>query len=593
MCMYKVDHAVVTPYNICSQLDRNVYTSWMLYYLRGHFVRHHIADISDNELFLFNDNIDELLADADKKDLDYLILTWFGVYSSDFWNWHDECLNYIQRLDHEQPDWLIACQIIDKEKQKKKQEFENVFYAYPICAIINMNTWRELGKPAWGEAGEIKKIIKPRPSEECVHDDYTPWLLHPSSESATVTTEEGWNFINASLEEGYMIQNLPIEIRKPLHHSYPENDPWFWNQTMTKFMNVGMFENYQVMEAMQKHVPHKKNKEINKIFNLQTRQIARLAKERSADFLNCFKNGLVHYKTNCDHLSHALSTATKQNVDLDNIVNFTEIPQIFDAKLEELIIKLLEHKTITHTNKYDPGIFFLYNTETIFANYEHYREIWSTVDTVIGPCSMFKAFILGRHIPEHPATKYVHYDIYERNVFYKEKITKDWNGTLEHLHEVLKSLDSDSYHYWTEEKGVVDQVWKMLQTHLGNDENIEVQWLEYQKSEHRYVLANAMHKDDKIIEALEELQPTGIFEGLGDIPGFRQNILIYGIDNINTQVREHVRRLQNICPNTHVDVKLPKNDWHLFLDANTIIDEYLNNKIDDFYYDKWFNKNSG
>ena len=133
----------------------------------------------------------------------------------------------------------------------------------------------------------------------------------------------------------------------------------------------------------------------------------------------------------------------------------------------------------------------------------------------------------------------------------------------------------------------------MFQTHLGNDENNEVQWLEYQKSEHRYVLANAMHKDDKIIEALEELQPTGIFEGLGDIPGFRQNILIYGIDNINTQVREHVRRLQNICPNTHIDVKLPKNDWHLFLDADTIIDEYLNNKIDDFYYDKWFNKNSG
>ena len=84
------------------------------------------------------------------------------------------------------------------------------------------------------------------------------------------------------------------------------------------------------------------------------------------------------------------------------------------------------------------------------------------------------------------------------------------------------------------------------------------------------MLSNALHDDKKIIKELKKISPKGIYSGLGDIPGFKQNILTYGIDNINKLVIQHIEKLENICNNVFVDIKLPKNDEQHLLNSKQI-----------------------
>ena len=98
MKSYKVDHAIVTPYHVGKNISKNVYNSWMLYYARGHYVRSHIAEISASQQFLIDSQIDTILNNA--NHLDYVIVTWFGTYMDDMWNWHDDCIEYIEQLNN-------------------------------------------------------------------------------------------------------------------------------------------------------------------------------------------------------------------------------------------------------------------------------------------------------------------------------------------------------------------------------------------------------------------------------------------------------------------------------------------------------------
>ena len=513
MKSYKVDHAIVTPYHVGKNISKNVYNSWMLYYARGHYVRSHIAEISASERFLIDSQIDIILNNA--NHLDYVIVTWFGTYMDDMWNWHDDCIEYIEQLNKNK--WLFSCQIIDKEKQKKNINFANQFYPYPICTFINLKTWREIGKPKWGDWNKDKevKIIKPIPSKECIHDDYTPLQIESSNELVTIKNQEhGWNFINESLKNNLVIKNIPVKLRKGLLHTYPENYPEGWNNIMEKFMNVPMIDNWDEID----------------------------------DFKNNLKN------------------------------NFN----IHDDKITQLLTHLSDVKSITHGNRFGKGIFFIYNTEEIIPSQEVYNECWPNIDTIIGPCSMFKAFILGSYKSGY-IKNYIHYDIYQRNVDYKKFITENWNGTYNNLHDVLKKLDVDSYHYWTTEKNILDKVWTLLEKYLGQ-ENITQSWIEYKNaSTHSYILSNALHDDKKIIQQLQKISPKGIYTGLGDIPGFKQNILTYGIDNINKLVIQHIENLESLCDNVFVDIKLPKNDEQHLLDSKKI--KNMLTMTEDYYFE--------
>ena len=77
MKSYKVDHAIVTPYHVGTNISKNVYNSWMLYYARGHYVRSHIAEISASQQFLIDSQIDTILNNA--NHLDYIIVTWLSL----------------------------------------------------------------------------------------------------------------------------------------------------------------------------------------------------------------------------------------------------------------------------------------------------------------------------------------------------------------------------------------------------------------------------------------------------------------------------------------------------------------------------------
>lgn len=225
----KIFNGYILSKYIKKHLDNNVLESFKVFYKRG----------NQTSKFDFFESPDDLLLYAHNNDIDYVIVSWFGVFHTDIWQFKNKCKDVINKLNDE--PWLIASYIIDKEKQKNKTEYKNHFYPYPILSIVNVNTWAEIGKPNWGNEGDTKRIIIPEPSEECIHDNYTPLRLFPTDlEFKYENLSAGYNIFDSSLRNNIPVKNIPIPLRKSIIHTYPENGPWDLNNLMNSYFNLPM-----------------------------------------------------------------------------------------------------------------------------------------------------------------------------------------------------------------------------------------------------------------------------------------------------------------------------------------------------------------
>jgi hypothetical protein len=178
-------------------------------------------------------------ADGMDIEFDYLILTWEGNLF-DIYRYHHECIASIDSIDSKtNGNWLVAGHIMDQEQNRvfhnqydnSSAEWKNSFWLFPITALINLKKWKELGRPAWGsEMGkELIELTTAIPSQECVHDNYTPLSLTTGEGKLPTRVKKGWNFINESLKANMPVLNLPNNIREYQNYLYPENNIKLFN----------------------------------------------------------------------------------------------------------------------------------------------------------------------------------------------------------------------------------------------------------------------------------------------------------------------------------------------------------------------------
>lgn len=182
---------------------------------------------------IISDNVMSCIKEADKQNFSFVILTWEGNMFSIF-DFHREALTFIKDLDEKtEGNWLVAGHIMDQYKNRllysdigAARGYENSFWLFPITAVLNLKKWREIGKPDWGK-DEVNQIIsKPIPSHICIHDNYTPIELFPSTETALVEKlKYGWRIIDSALSNNMSVYNLNDKIRESQNYLYPEVDP--------------------------------------------------------------------------------------------------------------------------------------------------------------------------------------------------------------------------------------------------------------------------------------------------------------------------------------------------------------------------------
>ena len=493
--MYKIAHSIILNPSIRENISKEALDSWMILYNRGTYVRNsNVYNYLDN--MWYANSVDDLLEHYKKQNLDYLIINWFGAYCQDFWNWHNECIKYITKLNSQR--WVLAGQIIDKEKQKKNIKYQGQFYPYPISAIINLKEWRKIGCPKWHDE-DMDLFQNVNPNQNCVHDDYTPLSLFPGQGQQSLTNvEPGNSFISKILESGITVHNIPIDMRKTIIHTYPENDPCNWDKTMCSYM---------------------------------------------------------------------------------------QLPVLLDNKHYEFMKHALQYRNLRHAPDHSKGVFFLYNTEEVFP--KNYKDnciaALESVDTILSPCSMFKAFILGSYAKD--IKNYVHFDIYDRNVLWKQTITNNWNGTYDNLIEVLSNLpDNEEFGFWNRvEDNVIEKQYKKLLEYFGTEENLQLEWKKYQQKNHAYVKANMLFHDKEIIDAVKQFESKVIYTAIGDIPGYMINGLNYGIHNITLKTIRHLDRLKSIADEIYIDVKIPVSDYQIFDNYKSTRDILLESIVKEEY----------
>lgn len=482
--MHKIAHSVILDPKIKSNISKEALDSWMLSYCRGTYV-------ANSEVYSYLDNmwyaetVDSLLTHYKTQDLDYLLINWFGAYCQDFWTWHNQCIEYIDKLNESK--WVLAGQLINKSLQKKDKAFDGQYYPYPTTVIINLKEWRNIGCPKWHDTSMLS-FHNPTPSDSCIHDDYTPLVLNPSNEYILLeNVEPGNSIISKILDNNIPIYNIPINVRKPIIHTYPENNPIEWDKTMTSYM---------------------------------------------------------------------------------------DLPVLTDQKHYEFIKHALQYRNLRHAPADREGVFFLYNTENILPkNFEESCvAALKMTDTILSPCSMFKAFLLGSH--SNTVNNYVHFDIYDRNAEWKQIITESWNGEYNNLCDVLSTLGETEHAFWnSSSNNIIDKQYKILLDHFGTEDKLKSAWLNYKNKTHVYVTANLLFDDKNIINAVKSVNAKVAYTAIGDIPGFMINGINYGIGNITRHTINHLNRLKSNLDELYIDIKIPVTDLQVF--NNYAVTKYM------------------
>jgi hypothetical protein len=156
-------------------------------------------------------SIDNIIKQADQQSADYLYVVGYGYRS------YNPNLVNLMIADAEANDYSVVGHILQEK---------NYYSLHYQCFLINMRHWRALGSPAFGNHDQLtnQALSLPERSADNVHDDYTPWFLHPTGQTVTIngSVSHGWNLISAVLATGRKIGNFSHDIRRFKQHLYPE-----------------------------------------------------------------------------------------------------------------------------------------------------------------------------------------------------------------------------------------------------------------------------------------------------------------------------------------------------------------------------------
>lgn len=158
-------------------------------------------------------NPDELLHWADENGLKYIMVIAIGTNLSKKQN----LLNEIPDFLAQHPDLTIAGHLLDKG--------DKFYELHHQCYIINIDWWRESGRPAMGTEQQTMtwSTMEPARSEKNWHDGYTPhWIAQGSQHKEYTGRRFGWNILDTALKQGKKLYSFNEVIRDSKYYLYPE-----------------------------------------------------------------------------------------------------------------------------------------------------------------------------------------------------------------------------------------------------------------------------------------------------------------------------------------------------------------------------------
>ncbi len=215
-------------WNLHPGLNPDFQTSLEVFYWR-------IPLVSDDPKPMMNEkDIDRLLIlAADRPELDWLCVMAVGLVFPD----QDGIADLIRAaIANAQGPFLVMGQLINK-KGRYCGIHEQLF-------IVSLKTYRELGRPKFGNYEHGRKTLRDFEAGESIHDDYTPrWIKPKATESVYETWSCGWSFVDASLRAGLPVFNLPDDLRNEKVYAYPDDDLDRLNHNLRLLYQFQDFEN--------------------------------------------------------------------------------------------------------------------------------------------------------------------------------------------------------------------------------------------------------------------------------------------------------------------------------------------------------------
>jgi hypothetical protein len=229
---------------------------------------------------------------------------------------------------------------------------------------------------------------------------------------------------------------------------------------------------------------------------------------------------------------------------------------------------------------------FIRNTEDYFPirKSENVLE-WSSVESLITPCSGFKDFIVAMSNQSdcHPV-QIVHYDILPECVNIKRRITQEWDGTRIGFTSLLNAISSDyakvgkgnCFHMNSME--TYDEAYQDILKYFSDEAQITERWKQFQTFDHQWIHADMLDQDGAI-SVKKLIKGKLVYLCLSDIASWRGNILSYGYKNLRNDIQNSISILLKNHITGMIDYKDPGTDRQLLQNFDQAI-SHLNLPLD-------------
>lgn len=167
---------------------------------------------------IFSTSIDDIMTQADALAVDYVYIVASG-HRNTIIDHLCVAVDHLKNTNH-----AALAHILQDDPDHDSQ-----FYSlHHQCVLIDLNQWRQAGKPQWGTNTRVADCTLPAVarSQENFHDKYTPYWIAPSTNSARKYSgilREGWQLVKGIIESGQSIGNFPQEVRNKKMHLYPDS----------------------------------------------------------------------------------------------------------------------------------------------------------------------------------------------------------------------------------------------------------------------------------------------------------------------------------------------------------------------------------
>lgn len=169
----------------------------------------------------------------------YAVIWYDGCWPTDE-KWNMSLLETIDKWNKHEEPWAVAGHILlDRKINKNKKGREAVTswrdtieqYDYPHwhhqCLIMNLQSWKEIGWPDLDQEWSNDACANYKPSDEHMHDHYTPTYVDGlpgllNENEVEFVNQPGNVLIVKSLNNRYRVWNLPDELRCNKVSVYPE-----------------------------------------------------------------------------------------------------------------------------------------------------------------------------------------------------------------------------------------------------------------------------------------------------------------------------------------------------------------------------------